>query len=85
LKVDTISDNPAFASADEFLKAVKAWDKRGPKRWGYYIGTINGKRAHVKTYGRSYPQILEADGIRYGGKCDMKPTAFEAEIRHAFS
>jgi hypothetical protein len=83
--MDVISDRPAFASADEFLKAVKAWDKRGHKRWGTYVGLIAGKEARVKTYGRSYPQVLDADGIRFGGACDLKPTGFDALVRRAFS
>jgi hypothetical protein len=83
--MDTISDLPEFRTADDFLKAVKVWDKAGPQRWGTYVGLIAGKEARVKTYGRSYPQILDADGIRFGGACDLKPTAFDALVRRAFA
>lgn len=81
--METISTQPEFDTVEPFIKAVKVWAKGSP-RWGVYIGRIAGRTARIKTYGRSYPQILESNGIRYGGLGDMKPTAFDAELRRAF-
>jgi hypothetical protein len=81
--MDTISTN-SFATVADFARACQQWEKANGKRWGQYVGTINGKAARIKTYGRSYPQILESDGVRYGGQGDLKPAEFVAELERAF-
>jgi len=82
--MDIISTQESFATVAEFVKACQQWE-RGGKRWGQYVGAIAGKEAAIKTYGRSYPQIVRAGGINYGGPCDIKPTAFAALIERAFA
>jgi hypothetical protein len=81
--MEVISRQESFATAADFVKACQQWEKGG-KRWGQYVGAIAGKAARVKTYGRSYPQILEAGGINYGGAMDMKPGAFAELVARAF-
>jgi hypothetical protein len=83
--MDIISDKPAFKTVAEFLAACRQWEKRG-KRWGQYVGTIAGKPAAIKTYGRSYPQIVRVGepAVDYGGHCDMKPAQFAALMQRAF-
>ena len=82
--MDIISTQESFGTPAAFVKACQQWE-RGGKRWGQYVGLIAGRDVAIKTYGRSYPQIVRVDGIDHGGLCDMKPTAFAALIERACS
>lgn len=76
----------SFATGEELHATIRQWDLAGPAgaRWGTWTGTVAGHTVALKTYGRSYPQIYDVNGVRFGGLCDMKAKAFKALILQPF-
>lgn len=80
----------SFGSPDAFATAVSKAilakeNSEGRKSWLTWVGSVNGKGVELKTYSRSYPQILTVDGVRHGGAMDLRPTAFVELLTEATS
>jgi len=67
---------------EEFVKEMK--QKRLTGSWYQFVGTVDGKSVRLKGY-KTYLQIYEVDGIRYGGRMDISVKEFNEELKIPFN
>jgi hypothetical protein len=79
----SVLEGRSFDDAQTFLKELNAQRLAHGKAWITYAGRVAGREVRMKTYGASYLQIFDIDGIRHGGGIDMKPTAWKNTILKA--
>lgn len=72
-----------FATSGEFIAALNKHRLAHKGKWLAFAGTVAGKRVEVKTFGHSYLQILNVDGIRHGGAMDLNVGGWKAVIEGA--
>ena len=67
---------------EEFVKEMK--QKRLTGSWYQFVGIVDGKSVRLKGY-KTYLQIYEIDGIRYGGRMDISVKEFNEELKIPFN
>lgn len=76
-----------LAFAKTVSAAIRADEKRNGHAWHYWEGEVmdgaQTMNVTLKTWRRSYPQILTVDGVRHGGAMDMKVGDFVALLERA--
>lgn len=65
----------------DFSKEIK--NKRLTGSWYTFVGEVDGSSVRLKGY-KTYLQIYEVDGIRYGGIMDISVREFNEELVQPF-
>ena len=66
----------------EFKKMINK-NRKGNPNWFTFLGNIDGKDVRLKCC-KTYLQVYEVDGIRYGGLMDISVTKFNEELERPF-
>jgi hypothetical protein len=74
-----------FANSADFLAALKTHRLANKGQWIAFAGKVGNREVSLKSFGASYLQILDVDGIRHGGAMDMKVRDWNAAIEKALA
>jgi len=83
-----------YASPETFAKrtslAIRAFEKGRRETWHQWQGYVYDDTGHLrqvtlKTFGRSWPQVLVVDGVSYSCGMDLSVSGFVSALTEAAS
>ena len=73
-------EQTSFSTATEFLKAINNLRLANKGQWVAFQGVVNNYEVKFKSFGLSYLQVLDVNGVRCGGLCDSTATMWKSTI-----
>jgi hypothetical protein len=66
----------------DFIREVRAMRREDKNAWHYLVRVVEGKQVKMKWHG-TWNQVLEVDGVRYGGCMGLNVGGWLTEIHKA--
>lgn len=67
-----------------FFKEVNRLRLDNKNKWYWFSGTVEGIEIQIKAY-NTYLQIFKANGVSFGGLCDLNVGDFKRELARPFT